>query len=171
MALPPQSTSTTAPPDELPLELLHGELIFSGILLSKDKEGDINELLSKLEFIGFSTGYRLIERLLKDSTRFKDELDTIKFICKDFWVAIYKKQIDNLRTNHQGTYVLQDNCFKLLSKISATKQYLEHGPKFLAFTCGIIRGALSNLGISSVVVAEISTMPTCRFHITIQRAT
>lgn len=71
----------------------------------------------------------LIYRLLKDSPRFKDELDTVKFICKDFWVALYKKQIDNLRTNHQGTYVLQDNSFKFLSKISATKQYLENGPK------------------------------------------
>jgi len=161
---PPSST-----PEELPLELLHGELVCSSVLLTNEK--DNNELLSKLEFIGFSTGYRLIERLLRDSPRFKDELDTIKFICKDFWTAVYKKQIDNLRTNHQGTYVLQDNSFKFLSKISATKQYLEHGPKFLAYTCGIIRGALANLGIASVVIAEIATMPTCRFHITIQRTT
>jgi len=154
--------------EELPLELLHGELVCSGILVSN--EGDTNELLSKLEFIGFNTGYRLIERLLRDSPRFKDELDTIKFICKDFWVALYKKQIDNLRTNHQGTYVLQDNSFKFLSKISASKQYLEHGPRFLAYTCGIIRGALANLGIPSVVIAEIATMPSCRFHVTIPRA-
>ena len=25
----------------------------------------------------------------------------MKYICKDFWTAVYKKQIDNLRTNHQ----------------------------------------------------------------------
>jgi len=160
---------TLSNPEELPIELLHGELVCSGIL--KGKDDDPNDLLSKLEFIGFSTGYRLIERLLKDSPRFKDELDTVKFICKDFWMALYKKQIDNLRTNHQGTYVLQDNSFKFLSKISATKQYLEQGPKFLAYTCGIIRGALANLGVLSVVIAETSTMPSCRFHITIQRAT
>lgn len=36
-------------------------------------------------------------------TPFKDELDLLKFICKDFWGAIFRKQIDNLRTNHQGT--------------------------------------------------------------------
>ncbi|CAG7837315.1 unnamed protein product [Allacma fusca] len=165
MAVQPQPFSGA---EELPLELLHGELVCSEVLLSKDK--DINELLSKLEFIGFSTGYRLIERLLKESPRFKDELETIKFICKDFWTAIYKKQIDNLRTNHQGTYVLQDNSFKFLSRISATKQNLEHGPKFLAYTCGMVRGALANLGIASVVIAEVTTMPTCRFHITITRS-
>lgn len=37
----------------------------------------------------------------KDTSRYKDELDTMKFICKDFWSTLYKKQIDNLRTNHQ----------------------------------------------------------------------
>ena len=25
----------------------------------------------------------------------------MKFICKDFWTCLFKKQIDNLRTNHQ----------------------------------------------------------------------
>lgn len=50
----------------------------------------------------------------KDTPRFKDELDTMKFICKDFWSALYKKQIDNLRTNHQvhhGSHL----CFLLCS--------------------------------------------------------
>ncbi|XP_026224513.1 trafficking protein particle complex subunit 6B-like isoform X2 [Anabas testudineus] len=42
-----------------------------------------------------------IERLAKDTAHFKDELDTMKFICKDFWTCVFKKQIDNLRTNHQ----------------------------------------------------------------------
>ena len=43
----------------------------------------------------------LIFRFTKDCTRFKDELDTMKFICKDFWNSVFKKQVDNLRTNHQ----------------------------------------------------------------------
>lgn len=42
-------------------------------------------------------------RLTKDTVRFKDELDIMKFICKDFWTCVFKKQIDNLRTNHQVT--------------------------------------------------------------------
>ena len=42
-------------------------------------------------------------RLTKDTIRFKDELDIMKFICKDFWTCVFKKQIDNLRTNHQVT--------------------------------------------------------------------
>lgn len=73
-------------------------------------------------------------RLTKDWPRFKDELETLKFICTDFWTSVYKKQIDNLRTNHQGVYVLQDNAFRFLNKISAGSQYLEHAPKVM-FLC------------------------------------
>lgn len=62
---------------------------------------DSAKSISKLEYIGFSTGYRLIERLTREMPRFKDELDTVKFLCTDFWSSVFKKQVDNLRTNHQ----------------------------------------------------------------------
>ncbi|XP_054369659.1 trafficking protein particle complex subunit 6B isoform X2 [Mirounga angustirostris] len=115
--------------------------------------------ITKLENMGFRVGQGLIERFTKDTARFKDELDIMKFICKDFWTTVFKKQIDNLRTNHQGIYVLQDNKFRLLTQMSTGKQYLEHASKYLAFTCGLIRGGLSNLGIKSIVTAEVSSMP------------
>nr|CAD7404721.1 unnamed protein product [Timema cristinae] len=41
--------------------------------------------------------------------------------------------------------------------------------EYVAFTCGLIRGALSNLGINSMVTAEVQTMPACKFHIQVQR--
>uniref|UniRef100_U3KNP6 Trafficking protein particle complex subunit 6B n=1 Tax=Oryctolagus cuniculus TaxID=9986 RepID=U3KNP6_RABIT len=125
--------------------------------------------ITKLENMGFRVGQGLIERFTKDTARFKDELDIMKFICKDFWTTVFKKQIDNLRTNHQGIYVLQDNKFRLLTQMSAGKQYLEHASKYLAFTCGLIRGGLSNLGIKSIVTAEVSSMPACKFQVMIQK--
>lgn len=42
-----------------------------------------------------------LARLTRDSPSFKDELDVMKFICKDFWTKVFRRQIDNLRTNHQ----------------------------------------------------------------------
>ncbi|PSN32324.1 hypothetical protein C0J52_17632 [Blattella germanica] len=75
-------------------------------------------------------------RLTKEWPRFKDELDTMKFICTDFWSSINKKQIDNLRTNHQGVYVLQDNAFRFLTKLSSGRQYLEMAPKHGCPNCG-----------------------------------
>ncbi|KAK2185066.1 hypothetical protein NP493_246g01006 [Ridgeia piscesae] len=137
--------------------------------LNSDDRKDKEKSLSKLESLGFRVGQSLVERFTKDSPRFKDELDTMKFICKDFWTALYKKQIDNLRTNHQGVYVLQDNKFKLLTQLSSDKQYLEAAPQFLAFPCGLIRGALANFGIVSIVTAEVNVMPACKFQIHISR--
>lgn len=85
--------------------------------------------LSVVEYIGFAAGYKVMERLTREWPRFKDELDTMKFICTDFWTCIYKKQIDNLRTNHQGVYVLQDNAFRFLTHFSNGHQYLEYAPR------------------------------------------
>ena len=83
----------------------------------------------KLTVTIFSSLPEFNVRITKDSPRYKDELDTMKFVCKDFWMSMYKKQIDNLRTNHQGVYVLQDNRFKMLTQLSNSKQYLEAAPR------------------------------------------
>lgn len=40
-------------------------------------------------------------RYTMERPRFTDHLDAIKFICKDFWSELFKKQIDNLKTNHR----------------------------------------------------------------------
>jgi hypothetical protein len=142
------------------------------IKIKYSQESDANQTqsskISTLEYIGFSTGYRLIERLTREMPRFKDELDTVKFICTDFWSSVFKKQVDNLRTNHQGIYVLQDNTFRFIRQISNTSQYLDVAPAHVVFTCGLIRGTLANLGINAIVTAEIVTMPSCKFHIQVK---
>jgi hypothetical protein len=58
-------------------------------------------------------------RLCRDRPPFVDTLDAIKFICKDMWAACWDKQVDNLRTNHRGVYVLQDNLFKPIARLSS----------------------------------------------------
>ncbi|XP_028266795.1 trafficking protein particle complex subunit 6b [Parambassis ranga] len=155
--------------DEAPFQLLHSELVQYIYKSGENAETENGRNITKLENMGFRVGQGLIERLTKDTARFKDELDVMKFICKDFWTCVFKKQIDNLRTNHQGIYVLQDNRFRLLSHLSAGKQYLEQAPKYLAFTCGLVRGALSNLGVRSIVTSEVSIMPACKFQVMIQK--
>ncbi|KAG8002387.1 Trafficking protein particle complex subunit 6B, partial [Nibea albiflora] len=152
--------------DEAPFQFLHNEVIQYIYKSADSGETENGRNISRLENMGFRVGQGLIERLTKDTARFKDELDIMKFVCKDFWTCVFKKQIDNLRTNHQGIYVLQDNKFRLLGQLSAGKQYLEQAPKYLAFTCGLVRGALSNLGVKSIVTAEVSIMPACKTHIT-----
>lgn len=58
------------------------------------------------------------DRFSRDKPRFQDTLDAIKFLCKDLWLIVFKKQIDNLKTNHRGVYVLTDNRFTPLGKMS-----------------------------------------------------
>lgn len=29
------------------------------------------------------------------------QLDVMKFICKEFWAEVFRKSVDNLRTNHR----------------------------------------------------------------------
>ena len=56
----------------------------------------------KLEAVGFQVGERLVERYTKERPRFSDTLEIIKFICKDFWFEVYRKQIDKLQTNNRA---------------------------------------------------------------------
>ena len=43
----------------------------------------------------------LEDRFSRDRPRFTDTLDVIKFLCKDLWTLVFRKQIDNLKTNHR----------------------------------------------------------------------
>ena len=113
--------------------------------------------LSVVEYIGFAAGYKIMERLTREWPRFKDELDTMKFICTDFWTCIYKKQIDNLRTNHQGVYVLQDNAFRFLTNFSNGQQYLEYAPRvrFLKNICFVIISLFTCINILYIRIIVI----------------
>ncbi|KAL7582682.1 hypothetical protein Lser_V15G45804 [Lactuca serriola] len=134
----------------------------------------------RIEAIGYQVGHQLSERYTMERPRFSDHLEAIKFICKDFWSELFKKQIDNLKTNHRGTFVLQDDKFAWVSRMSSTEnsgstqepgvgnKAAEASSMHLYFPCGIIRGALSNLGISCAVSADISNLPACSFVIRIK---
>ncbi|CAH2050571.1 unnamed protein product [Thlaspi arvense] len=122
----------------------------------------------RIEAIGYQVGHQLAERLrcmsrkpvpfryTMERPRFTDHLEAIKFICKDFWSELFKKQIDNLKTNHRGTFVLQDNKFRWLSRMTvdplsdnsssvqdpvamAENRAAQATGMYLYFPCGIIR--------------------------------
>ena len=71
--------------------------------------------MTQLELIGHRIGQSLGEHLTKDTARFKDDLDIMKFICRDFWIALFQKQVDNLRTNHQVKLLFHYLNFKCIS--------------------------------------------------------
>lgn len=65
-------------------------------------EDDMREaIFYKLEMLGYRVGLGIVERFSRDKPRFNDTLDVIKFLCKDLWTLVFRKQIDNLKTNHR----------------------------------------------------------------------
>ncbi|KAI0735763.1 transport protein particle component [Earliella scabrosa] len=136
--------------------------------ISKDGKDEDEELRARLEAIGMHVGANMAERLCHERGLFADTLDAIKFICKDLWNACWEKQVDNLRTNHRGVYVLQDNSFKPLTRISGWEgraDSLRKAKIYVAMPAGIIRGALTRLGFQATVVPEITTLPQCTFQV------
>ncbi|XP_040590298.1 trafficking protein particle complex subunit 6A isoform X4 [Mesocricetus auratus] len=97
---------------------------------------------SVLEGLGFRVGQALGERLPRETLAVREELDALKFLCKDLWAAMFQKHMDGLRTNHQ----------------------------FLAFTCGLLCGALHTLGFRSLVTASVTALPACKFQVVMQKS-
>lgn len=128
------------------------------------------KIFEKLDDIGYSVGYRLIEKLSSQSKFIgSDHLEIVKFICKEFWEIVFKKKIDKLQTNHKGVFVLSDLKFKWVEKYSSEDiACIQLAIKLLNFPCGIIRGALANLGLPSTVTAEFNTLPACTFNVRVK---
>ncbi|XP_060145549.1 trafficking protein particle complex subunit 6A isoform X3 [Globicephala melas] len=83
-------------------EFLHTEMVAE--LWAQDPDpgpGGQKMSLSVLEGMGFRVGQALGERLPRETLAFREELDALKFLCKDVWAAVFQKQMDSLRTNHQ----------------------------------------------------------------------
>jgi hypothetical protein len=82
-------------------------------------------------------------------------------------MLVFRKQVDNLKTNHRGVYVLTDNAFRPFSRMSAEAggQAVLRAQPFLWFPCGIVRGALAAMGITATVQAETGELPGAVFQI------
>ncbi|KAL4801731.1 transport protein particle component-domain-containing protein [Aspergillus unguis] len=146
-------------------ERIAKDLATEGRLL--DDEETRETAFFRLELLGYRVGQGLAERFSRDRPRFTDNLDVIKFVCKDLWMTLFKKQIDNLKTNHRGVYVLTDNSFRPFARMSMSvrTEAVSMAQAYLWFPCGVIRGALSNLGIQTTVQAETTELPGATFQI------
>lgn len=76
----------------------------------------------RLDGLGYRVGQGLAERFSVGKSRPQTPLDAIKFICKDLWTLLFRKQIDNLKTNHRGVFVLTDSRFQPLSRMSVDRR-------------------------------------------------
>ena len=104
-----------------------------------------------------------------------EQLDVLKWVCKELWNEAFKKSVDNLRTNHRGTYVLRDTQFQWTLRLSQNlvgQQQERQSPNqlaalYLVLPCAVIRGALAALGLDATVTADATTLPQCDFTIVV----
>ncbi|CAH8437939.1 unnamed protein product [Dicrocoelium dendriticum] len=122
-----------------------------------------------VDSIGFQVGQKLIEKQTRLTPRFVSELDAVKYVCTEFWSSVFHKQVDTLKTNYQDMYVLFVENFVLFERFSSGSQYLTEALKYLAFPAGLLRGALSSLGLKCSVIANCEKLPSCKFTIKILR--
>lgn len=127
----------------------------------KDQAEMLASKRRRLELLGIDMGARLVERYMLDRDRLERDLDMVKFICKEFWEQTFQKQIDVLRTNHRGLYVLTDNHFRWLKGVCKDSDGFDGSPEdYVVFPCGMISGALTRLGVKCRVTAELIPTPT-----------
>lgn len=141
------------------------------------------ETRRRLEGVGYDVGHRLVERYAVEKERMDSDLEAVKFVCRDFWEGVFKKQVDVLRTNHKGLYVLTDSNFRWLGRVWANDETAEGGDDgdgpdgggplggrgkvedYVVFPCGLICGALTRLGVRCRVTAEIAGGAKCSFSV------
>jgi len=128
------------------------------------------QLKNQVFQIGVKVGLSLVERLSYGKPRIVEPLECIKFVCRDFWNIMYQKQADNLKTNHQGIYVITETNFRPISKMSfmegdASSEQIQ---KYMEFHQGCIKGALDCLSLSVDVVSEVKELPAAVFQISVK---
>ena len=89
--------------------------------------------------------------MIKDlQNKFQTQLETMKFLCTEFWKFAFSKSVDNLRTNNAGTFIILDDGFKLIGRMSSkdhdSQEFKDKITCYEAFVVGMITGAIMNLG-------------------------
>lgn len=135
-----------------------------------DSEELRQRVLHRLDAQGARVGHMLAERCTRDMPRFQDNLERMKFVCKDLWIVLFQKQVDNLKTNHRGIFVLTDNTFTPLRRASLERgrdpgTMMTQAQSFLFYHSGIVRGALEALGMTTTVQADTTELPGVTFQI------
>lgn len=140
-----------------------------------DSRGGKEALFAKLEAGGYDIGRRLAEKLTWDKPRMAADLDVFKWLCRKFWVEVFRKPADRLQTNNKGVYLLIDLAFRWTQYMSpplptTSEESRPDLLKYLIFPCGLIRGALTAFGLDCAVHVDIANLPRVEFEVRLKEA-
>lgn len=127
------------------------------------------EVEYRMEKHGFNVGRGLAYVVTRNEDRYlTNQIDIIKFLCKEFWMLLFGNHADTLKTNHKDTYVVIDNKFSMCMRMSTNggpQDMASQAAPYLWFPAGIIRGFLHGMGIESRVDFSASEIPSVEFSI------
>ena len=102
----------------------------------------------------------------------------MKFLSREAWIYFFGRQVDNLKANKQGCYIISDTSFCYLSTLGrcafgipelappTSRLILDRVAYNCAVGAGIIQGCLESLGYACVVEPDGSVIPpTVSFNI------
>ena len=94
-------------------------------------------------------------------------------MCMEFWKYVFSKQVDNLRTNNAGTFILIDDHFKFIGRVSnhdhESQEYKDKVKCYETFVIGLLKGALINIGFDSSIGVHTS-ITNMRIEVTVSVA-
>jgi hypothetical protein len=110
----------------------------------------------EMKRMGKEVGKRIVESHSREHIWLRDQKELLRYICKDFWTYIFGKPIDRLQTNNKGIYLLHDNNLKWVKSLSSTQgdAQLKFATLIMGFIRGLVKGALSALGVDGKVTAN-----------------
>jgi trafficking protein particle complex subunit 6 len=92
-------------------------------------------------------------------------------VCTEFWKFTFSKGVDNLRTNNAGTFIVTDEAFKFIARVSnrdnESREYKDKIKCYESFVIGMLRGALINLGYDQVPPQVQTVIKDARLQVTI----
>lgn len=115
-------------------------------------------------------------RTQRDKGRFPTDVETVRFLCKEFWQELNGKTADGLHRNknNKGLFQVEDKNLRFLARISSdanSTTVKEEAQKYTVLPCGIIKGALESFGYEAHVKCQITTIPGVAFSITLKEPT
>ena len=132
------------------------------LVVQEERLGDVRAQAA-VTAAGVAAGRRLGERLARGKPRLGRTVDIVKFLCKDAWLALFRKPADKLQKDRMGseTYVVTDANFAPLRALSAPAGVDTRAAclKHLLFPCALLRGVLAAFGADARVLADPTAMP------------
>ncbi|XP_063931652.1 trafficking protein particle complex subunit 6b-like [Zophobas morio] len=148
-------------------EVLFG-LLYAEIIQVFESSNSKEQSKLKIEKLGFWVGCVVAHRISKNLTSLKlSSLEVMKILCKDFWLRLFNKQVDNLRTNHRGIFIIHESQFRPLLLLHDFFKDPDRLTELLLLHTGLIKGFLHAFNLEAAVSTELTNAPACIIQVKI----